>query len=299
MTQPKLEKLTLRRRKGTIPKAAKKMRTDWDRRAAIDAMYYICPQTEQWNIEQFFESGARKCQILMERYLQELIPETRDKRMLEIGCGLGRMARHFSRIFAEVWGSDVSNTMIKRARELNSDLRNVRFVLGSGYDLRGTPSQYFDFVFSYLVFQYIPEKWMTLQYFRETFRVLREGGVFQIHLRGYGHQKPFWKLLWRLYNTSTRAGRPLFPTLVRSLFCHFSVALSRRLSSMTDSLTWLGTSIEETDGKRFLESIGFRDVRAFPDKTEPRDSGNYWVTGRKATSMKEGNGSEHRWNDQA
>ena len=46
-----------------------------------------------------------------------------DKRMLDIGCGIGGMTRYFSDLFAEAHGVDFSKELIKKALLRNDSNR--------------------------------------------------------------------------------------------------------------------------------------------------------------------------------
>jgi hypothetical protein len=85
------------------------------------------------------------------------------------------MSRHFE----EIHGVDVSDEMIARARKLLSDAPKAHPHVGNGKDLAMFPDQFFDFVYSYAVFQHIPSKEVVLNYLREIQRVLRPKGVFR------------------------------------------------------------------------------------------------------------------------
>lgn len=158
------------------------MKTFWNSKARENARYYVSsyrPYNDQ-NWDEFWKSG----EILTERFLRESeIPFSGAEKMLEIGCGIGRMTRYFARRFCEVHGIDVSSEMISQAKENLSEFKNVSLHAGSGQDLSSFADASFDFVFSYITFQHIPSPSITLEYIREAGRVLRKGGYvyFQVN----------------------------------------------------------------------------------------------------------------------
>src|SRR5262249_32949517 len=81
--------------------------------------------------------------------------------------------------FGEVWGIDVSPSMIDLARKYNP---RCKFHLNVTADLEYFPDRHFDLVYSFLVLQHLPNESLIYNYLREFIRVLRSGGlaVFQI-----------------------------------------------------------------------------------------------------------------------
>jgi SAM-dependent methyltransferase len=165
------------------------MKDFWDEKAKENAMYYISsyrPYDDQ-DPEEFWRWG----EILTERFLGESrIPFTGGERVLEIGCGIGRMTAALARRFREVEGIDVSEEMVRRATEALAETPNVRVSVANGTDLATFGDRSFDFVFSYLVLQHIPDREITKRYLREAGRVLRPGGWMHVQVNGEGDAAP-------------------------------------------------------------------------------------------------------------
>lgn len=158
------------------------MGADWDRRARENAPYYVCT-TAAGSPESFAASGERD---LQEKVVDGLEVSSR-WRVLEIGCGMGRLLRPLSPRVARVVGVDLSEEMLRRAREHCASLANVELKLTDGrldFLADGT----FDFVFSHIVFQHLPRKAYAERYFREAFRVLAPGGIFRVQVDGRSRQ---------------------------------------------------------------------------------------------------------------
>ena len=118
-------------------KLARRMQADWDQRARTNAFHFVNNAKEQWDADGFFESGEINFRDQVLNRLEGICGD-RDPasmRVLEIGCGVGRMTRPLANVFGEVHGVDVSGEMITRAKELLSDLPNVHFHHNSGVDL--------------------------------------------------------------------------------------------------------------------------------------------------------------------
>ena len=107
--------------------------------------------------------------------------------VLEIGCGMGRLVRPLAARVARVVGVDLSEEMLRRARDYCSGLPNVELRVTDGR-LDFLADGEFDFVFSHIVFQHLPRKAYVERYFREAFRVLAPGGTFRIQVDGRSRQ---------------------------------------------------------------------------------------------------------------
>jgi len=159
------------------------MARDWEARAQENALHYIADFREQWDdLDEFFLTGKHDVDKLM-AMANWLEDEMKRGRLLEIGCGVGRMTRHFADHFDHVVGIDISPTMIQRAGELNGHLANASFRVNSGSDLADFETDSFDFVLSYIVFQHIPSEDIIAGYIAESLRVLKPSGTFFFQAR--------------------------------------------------------------------------------------------------------------------
>jgi ubiquinone/menaquinone biosynthesis C-methylase UbiE len=96
--------------------------------------------------------------------------------VLDLGCGIGRVARYVAPLCREIWAVDVSETMLGMARERLAEVPNVRFVLGDGTSLADVPSESIDFAYSLLTLQHV-EREHAFMLMRELRRVLRARGI--------------------------------------------------------------------------------------------------------------------------
>jgi ubiquinone/menaquinone biosynthesis C-methylase UbiE len=164
-----------------------KMQRDWDARARENARYYVNTAREDWSDEEFFRSGEQTVteEVLtdMTNICQGLSPER--MKVLEIGCGAGRVTRALAGRFGEVHGVDVSGEMIRQARQALGGLPNVFLYQNNGQDLSVLPPGVrFDFAFSSIVFQHISRREIIESYVREVHRLLRPGALFKFQVQG-------------------------------------------------------------------------------------------------------------------
>src|SRR5271168_2513476 len=103
------------------------MRDDWDQRARENAKYYVATANQQWSDEEFFASGES---TVAEEVLTDLTnvcqgKDPRQMRVLEIGCGAGRVTRALAGLFGEAHAVDVSGEMVAQARAALADRPNA------------------------------------------------------------------------------------------------------------------------------------------------------------------------------
>ncbi len=162
------------------------MERDWDNRARDNARHFIATGKDNWTDEEFFLSGER---TVADHILSDMVNICQGKspdqmRVLEIGCGAGRVTRALAGMFGEVHAVDVSGGMVQEARLALKQYPNAKVYQNNGMDLSVIPALPFDFAFSVFVFQHIPSYWIIKNYVRETRRLLVSGGLFKFQVRG-------------------------------------------------------------------------------------------------------------------
>lgn len=235
------------------------MREDWDARARENAMYYIDTRRESWEVDAFFGRGKEEALALVQPVLERFEFKPAGKHILEIGCGIGRLFPGFAELFDEIWGVDISAEMVRQGYEL-CPVPHARFVLGNGEDLSELESEYFDYCFSYIVFQHIPDPDILWKYLDEVYRVLKPAGAFQLHFRASSSLKS--KVLRRL------------PESLRFLAQRF-----RNHHDPGQLITWTGVAVSPQQVTHRLSQIGFTDVEVLPCSSFKHQS--FWAIGRK------------------
>jgi len=141
-----------------------------------------------------------------EAFLGALLPHVHGRaRVLEIGCGAGRIARQVAPRAGEVTCSDVSRIMLDEARENLAGERNVIFHRADGFHLAGFPDASFDLVYAHDVFVTFDLN-QALALLDEAHRTLRTGGHLVVSF--YTIDRPPWAATQlELVRRAARSGR--------------------------------------------------------------------------------------------
>ena len=175
----------------SLEEQLKKMQRDWDERARENARYYVATGRNDWTDDEFFQSGER---TVAEEILTDMInicqgKDPKQMKVLEIGCGAGRVTRALAGVFGEVHAVDVSGEMVARAKNALADRPNAFVYRNNGKDLSVIPGEGYDFAFSTIVFQHIPSREVIYSYVREVRRLLRPGALFKFQVQGDSSMK--------------------------------------------------------------------------------------------------------------
>lgn len=169
---------------------AELMKRDWDDRARSNARWFINTVKLEQSDHEFEATGLKEVELgILEDWLVTSFGNLKSMRLLEIGCGIGRMTRHLAPLFAQVHGVDVSGEMIRQARERLRDFSNVFLYETKGLDFAVLPSDYFDLAFSVYVFQHVPSIEVIRSNIKDACRVLRPGGLFKFQTNGIVDQE--------------------------------------------------------------------------------------------------------------
>ena len=156
---------------------AEKMKQDWDQRAQHHARFWIA--TENYQTEEVFaQSGQETAQALLKTIAGLHQPSWK---VLDIGCGIGRVLKPLATHFQTLIGIDVSPTMIAQSKSWLAEHPHVSTFENSGVDLREFKDQSFNLVYSYVAFQHMPRP-VFEHYLLEINRVLLPEGYLAMQL---------------------------------------------------------------------------------------------------------------------
>ncbi len=161
-----------------------RLRETWRVLGEEDPLWAILSRPDKrggrWDIDEFFAAGESEIGAI-DGYCRELGRPRQHNVALDFGCGVGRLTRALSARYAQVVGVDIASSMIARARELNADRGNIRFVENAVGDLRFVVDASVDLVYSAITLHHMPAD-LQRAYIGEFMRVLSPGGIaaFQI-----------------------------------------------------------------------------------------------------------------------
>lgn len=109
----------------------------------------------------------------------------RSLRLLDIGCGIGRLSYCLAEHFGEVVGVDIAEPMLLEAQSHNKST-NVTFRMMSLTAIESGQDGTYDTVFANEVFHYLDWKTLT-RYSQDAYRLLRPNGeyVFQMNMEPF------------------------------------------------------------------------------------------------------------------
>ena len=144
----------------------------------LAVMGYL-PDGRPWQEDDFYASGAIEWEAIERRW--QRFGLARDRQILDLGCGAGRLTAQMARTFPKVVGVDVSREQIELARRAVADApAEAAFHLSDGSKIPLT-DEAVDHVFSANVFQHL-EQQVTETLIDEVSRVLAPGGTAMLHI---------------------------------------------------------------------------------------------------------------------
>jgi ubiquinone/menaquinone biosynthesis C-methylase UbiE len=145
------------------------MKRDWNARARACSREYILTGFAD-RPEEFARSGRDAVASLLGFCPPGAV-------VLDLGCGVGRVARELEPHVREIHAVDVSDEMLRQARAYVGPSSRIRFEVNDGFTLPQLTDASIDFAFSLLTMHHVTRAAFE-SYLRELHRVLRPGGRF-------------------------------------------------------------------------------------------------------------------------
>lgn len=158
-----------------------------------------------WDLHEFLATGREEIDALMIAGQALGLPAGRDC-ALDFGCGIGRLTRALSSHFTHVIGTDISESMLRRAAELDP-ICNISFVANSTDSLPFATCS-FDLVYTAIVLQHVPRKDAVRRYIAEFVRTLKLRGLLVMQIPSHIPLRNRLQPRRRLYGWLREAGVP-------------------------------------------------------------------------------------------
>lgn len=137
------------------------------------------------------EDFSRKREFVSED-LKKLTEEVKEgERILDSGCGNGRLFKILKEKKVNYYGIDFSEKLIEMAK---NKFPEAKFLVADCLNLP-FPDNFFDKVFSISVFHHIPSQELRVQYLKEIKRVLKPGGILILRVWNFWKKKEGLKLI--------------------------------------------------------------------------------------------------------
>lgn len=113
-------------------------------------------------------------------------------RVLDFGCGNGRLAGFLNNNYKEFVGVDISQKLIDIAKQKYSSEKTKFIKINPLFNRLPFDDNYFDVIFSIAVFHHLPGEEYRLKVAKELYRVLKPGGKLAVSVWNLW-QRRFWK----------------------------------------------------------------------------------------------------------
>lgn len=234
----------------------------WNENAKRDARWAVLSEPSMigktWDDEGFFKSGVTDVDHFLN--IAQLAGGSFDAEgeALDFGCGLGRLTQGLAKRFQHVTGIDVSEEMIRQAKELNRET-NITFIANAKPDLQVISSDSKDLVLSLIVIQHIPPPFST-RYLEEFARVLKKGSTLVVQI------------------PSRR--KTNFKNILRQIIPEFAFRMKHKLlKSKQPYVTMFG--IPKDHVQSLFANSGLRLLKAIPDSLAGNDWESYTYVAQK------------------
>ncbi|HEU5473186.1 MAG TPA: class I SAM-dependent methyltransferase [Actinophytocola sp.] len=158
------------------------LRSVWESMGETDPLWAVLTDATKrngrWDVDEFMATGAGDVGWITERLAEAGL--TLGKRVLDFGCGVGRLSNALAEHAPEVVGIDIAASMIEAAKKINRRPGQVEFVHYDGHELPFQDAS-FDSAISMIVLQHAPLP-VQLGCLLELVRVIRPGGILALQI---------------------------------------------------------------------------------------------------------------------
>lgn len=160
------------------------LKYNWEKMSQIDPFWAILTWKDKkgnkWKPDEFFATGQKEIERVLTSVKNSNI-ELSTQKALDFGCGVGRLTQALAQHFDEVYGVDISTSMIDLAHEYNRYGSKCKYFLNETDNLNLFKDNYFNLIYSNITLQHM-EPIYSQKYIKEFLRVLSPQGllIFQL-----------------------------------------------------------------------------------------------------------------------
>lgn len=162
--------------------ALQRLKSTWEDLGRSDPLWAVLTDPARrhggWDVDEFLDTGAKPI-----GWVRELVAATRlslGDRVLDFGCGAGRLANALAPHVREVVGVDIAQSMVDEANRINRYPGRVSFTAFDGHVLPFADES-FDSAVSLISLQHSPPA-VQIACLVELQRVVRTGGVLVLQI---------------------------------------------------------------------------------------------------------------------
>ena len=157
-------------------------------------------ETYRLNYKWYYEDGrnsAEEIVTLLSKYYNLAVP---GKRVLDWGCGPGRIVRHLSALLpaAEIYGTDYNENYIKWCSE---NLKEINFSTNKIEPPINFAASFFDAIIGFSIFTHLSEK-NHFAWIDELYKVIKPGGELLITTQGNAYKSRLTELEKEIFDSS-------------------------------------------------------------------------------------------------
>jgi SAM-dependent methyltransferase len=161
------------------------LRRTWEELGQHDPLWAVVTSDGtrggRWNVDEFLATGERDVERYHSLLRRHAEAPPRLGKVLDFGCGVGRLSRAWSRRADHVIGVDIAAPMVQKGRLLLGASTNVELTVNERSDLQTFSDSEFDLVCSHICLQHMPWS-LAAGYVREFGRVARPNGLVAFQL---------------------------------------------------------------------------------------------------------------------
>lgn len=172
----------------------------WENLGSADPFWGVLShknkKNSMWDLKEFYDTGSGDINELL-KLLKDANSFDNIKNVLDFGCGVGRLTKHISKIFPNVFALDISKGMLQNAIKNNLHDRNTLFIQYNSTEIPFIKNNTIDLIISIITFQHIHEQ-IQLKYLKDFLRILSNNGMIYVQLV-HGYQNNFKGFILRIF----------------------------------------------------------------------------------------------------